>query len=125
MSAAVALARLEAAGVTAWVDGDLLRLRGPQPSPALLMQARQHKAEIIHLLTAREMRAAAAEAAAMAEHYAAPTELAPPAPRPRDDLDEWLGLDSPASTDPLRDGLLRGYRAAHHCPQTCNPGEIT
>ncbi|MFT8243956.1 hypothetical protein [Roseomonas sp. BN140053] len=65
----------------------------------------------------------AAEAAAMAEHYAAPAKVAPPASRPRDALDEWLGLNPPASSDPLRDGLLRGYRTTRLRPAALNPGD--
>jgi len=52
MSAAAALARAHAAGLTLEVAGDRLRWRGPPPPNGLLDDLRQHKSEVVALLTA-------------------------------------------------------------------------
>jgi len=54
MSAALTLRRLEEAGVRLSVDGEILRLRGQQPEPALLAEAKARKAELIRLVAGRE-----------------------------------------------------------------------
>jgi hypothetical protein len=58
MTAAAALARAQAAGLTLTVDGDRLRWRGPQPSAELLATLRAHKPELLALLAANDAPAA-------------------------------------------------------------------
>lgn len=93
MSAAQVLGHLQAASVEVWVEAGNLRLQGRQPAPDLLAQIRQHKVDIISLLNEEEARVDAAEAAAMAEHYAATAGPVLP------------------ERDPLAEGLLRGFWA--------------
>ncbi|MFT8247255.1 hypothetical protein [Roseomonas sp. BN140053] len=101
MSAAATLRQAEAAGVQLHLDaaGQVRVRSATRPPPALLTALRQHRDEVAHLLTLRtalvHLDHDAAEADAMAEHYLAPAELAPPAPQRRDAVDEWLAL--PAS----------------------------
>lgn len=107
MSAAETLARAEAAGVRLRLrpDGGV-RMEAAAPPPAdVLADLRRCREDVARLLMAREGRPElgavpagehdAAEAAAMAQHYAAL-----PSARP------YL----PSDLDPLRDGLLRGWR---------------
>ncbi|WP_376091226.1 hypothetical protein ACE7GA_21340 [Roseomonas sp. CCTCC AB2023176] len=110
MSAAAALARAEAAGIAFRLDGGRVRMEAARPPPDdVLADLRRYREDVAHLLTmrealrkpagfsaryacAREARPDDPEAAAMAAHYAAP-----PSPAPY----------TPASADPLRDGLRR------------------
>lgn len=52
MTAAAALARAQAAGLTLTAEGDRLRWRGPRPPSDLLADLRAHKAELLVLLGA-------------------------------------------------------------------------
>jgi hypothetical protein len=99
--AAAALARAEAAGMRLRLMRDgRVRMEADAPPPDDLLAALRRWREEVALLLAHRAAAAAmdhdaGEAAALAEHYAAPA-----APDPYD----------PADPDPLRDGLLLGAR---------------
>jgi hypothetical protein len=108
VSAAEAVARAEAAGVRLRLrpDGCVLMEAAAPPPADVLADLRRRREDVARLLIAREGRAEreavpacehdAAEAAAMALHYAAA-----PSARP------YL----PSDPDPLRDGLLAGARS--------------
>lgn len=49
----LALACLEAAGLTVWAERGRIRWRGPQPPAELLGHARQHRDAILELLRLR------------------------------------------------------------------------
>ncbi len=112
MSAVAAIARAEAAGVRFRVaPGGGVRMEAAAPPPAdVLADLRRWREDVARLLVAREGRPergavpagehGTAEAAAMAQHYSAA-----PSARP------YL----PSDPDPLRDGLLRGWRI-HRLP---------
>ena len=93
MSAAAVLARAEAAGLRLRVEAGRLRWRCRDEPPAdLLVELRRYRGELPALLTDHD----AAEAEAMAAHYAAPA--GPDLPQP----------------DPLTRGLLA--TANRHSP---------
>ena len=71
MTAAAALARAHAAGLTLTAVGDRLRWRGPKPAPGLLSELRAHKPELIALLADRERHALAVALLVTAERGAA------------------------------------------------------
>jgi hypothetical protein len=50
MTTAALLARAAASGLTLTANGDRLRWRGPKPTPELLRELAEHKAELINLL---------------------------------------------------------------------------
>lgn len=118
-SAAAALARAEAAGVCLRLrpDGGV-RMEAAAPPPAdVLADLRRWRDDVALLLVARDgppERGAvpagehdAAEAAAMAQHYAAPPSADP---------------YRPGDPDPLRDGLLAG--ALRRLPSWADPAAI-
>jgi hypothetical protein len=51
MTAAALLARAVASGLTLTPNGDRLRWRGPKPTPELLRELAEHKAELLNLLS--------------------------------------------------------------------------
>ncbi|WP_131829692.1 hypothetical protein [Teichococcus deserti] len=83
-------------GITLWLQDGRVKLQAEAPPPAdLLQELRTRRAEITAFLEHCDA-VDAAEAEAIREHFAAPSGPGPP------------------SSDPLKDGLRKGFWAHRH-----------
>lgn len=101
MTAAAALSRAQAAGLTLTAEGDRLRWRGPPPSPELLAELRAHKADLLLLLDTRAAVAAATIPPASPEQVEAE----------RQDRAAIAAEGAPAATGPLSPAELAAWEA--------------